>query len=190
MKKLGPCWVVLKTEILSRGRVPTATSGSAQQSNTRQGACIYCHQSGHLSSDCPSQFSGPQSARSRGRNVRSGESTISCDICGAPCTLRTANTANNRGRKFYSCQSQECNFFVWEDSLNHGSEGRSGQRANMRDSASNSTRSRGRDRGGRGVAHGTGVTFVSATGDPISGRRCFVCGDPSHFANTCPNRGN
>ena len=52
----------------------------------------------------------------------------------------------------------------------------------MRDSASNSTRSSGRGRGGRGATHGTGVTFVSATGDPISGRRCFVCGDPSHFA--------
>lgn len=77
----------------------------------------------------------------------------------------------------------------WEDSLNNGSGGRSGQRANMQASASNS-RSRGQGRGGRSVAHGTGVTFVSATGDPVAGRRCFVCGDPSHFSNTCPNRGN
>jgi DNA topoisomerase-3 len=30
---------------------------------------------------------------------------------------------------------------------------------------------------------------VTATGDPISGRRCYTCGDPSHFANVCPNRG-
>lgn len=37
---------------------------------------------------------------------------------------------------------------------------------------------------------GAGVAFVTATGDPVSGRRCFVCGDPSHFANVCPNRGN
>ncbi|KAF4360659.1 hypothetical protein F8388_011294 [Cannabis sativa] len=175
----------------ARGRVPTASSGSAQQSNSRQGACIYCHQGGHSSTDCPSQFSGHLGARSRGRNVQqSDESTISCDICGAPCALRTANTANNRGRKFYSCQSQECNFFVWEDSLNNRSVGRSGQRSTMRASASNSRQGSDRGRGGRGAARGAGVTFVSATGDPVSGRRCFVCGDPSHFANNCPNRGN
>ncbi|XP_062093553.1 DNA topoisomerase 3-alpha [Humulus lupulus] len=175
----------------ARGRVPTASSGNAQQSNSRQGACIYCHQGGHSSTDCPSQFSSHQSARSRGRNIHQGdESTISCDMCGALCALRTANTANNRGRKFYSCQSQECNFFVWEDSLNNGFGGRSGQRATMRASASNPSQSSGRGRGGRGAARGAGVTFVSATGDPVSGRRCFVCGDPSHFANNCPNRGN
>ena len=42
-----------------------------------------------------------------------GESSIPCNVCGTPCILRTANTENNRGRKFYSCQSQECNFFVY-----------------------------------------------------------------------------
>jgi DNA topoisomerase-3 len=24
----------------------------------------------------------------------------------------------------------------------------------------------------------------------VSGIRCFSCGDPSHFANACPNRNN
>ena len=42
-----------------------------------------------------------------------GESSIPCSTCGTPCVLRTANTANNRGRKFYSCSSQACNFFVY-----------------------------------------------------------------------------
>ena len=42
-----------------------------------------------------------------------GELSVPCSTCGTPCILRTANTANNRGRKFYSCQSQECNFFVY-----------------------------------------------------------------------------
>lgn len=42
-----------------------------------------------------------------------GEPSVPCSTCGTPCILRTANTANNRGRKFYSCQSQECNFFVY-----------------------------------------------------------------------------
>lgn len=79
----------------------------------------------------------------------------------------------------------------WEDNLNNGTGGRSVQRAGMNVSASNSSRSSSRGRGGRGGgAHAASTTFVSATGDPISGRRCFVCGDPSHFANACPNRGS
>lgn len=63
--------------------------------------------------------------------------------------------------------------------------------------ATNSSRRGGRGsnntRGGRGRGRGGGggdTTFVSATGDPIAGTRsCFLCGDPSHFANACPNRG-
>ncbi|CAN6681600.1 unnamed protein product [Malus baccata var. baccata] len=172
----------------ARGGGP-AMSNNVQRSNTRQGACIYCHQTGHSSGDCPSQSSGPQSARPRPMNVQSGQVSISCSTCGAPCALRTANTTANRGRKFYSCQSQACNFFVWEDSLNNDNGGRGFQRANVSASASNPTRNGGSGRGGRG-ADAAGVSFVSATGDPVSGRRCFACGDPSHFANVCPNRGN
>jgi len=46
-----------------------------------------------------------------------GESSFSCSNCGTPCVLRTANTTNNRGRKFYKCQSQECNFFAYAASF-------------------------------------------------------------------------
>lgn len=83
----------------------------------------------------------------------------------------------------------------WEDNI---SGGRSAQHAVNTSNSSNpsnprrSGRGRGRGRGrsesgGRRV-HENEMTFVSATGEPISGR-CFVCGDPSHFANVCPNRG-
>ncbi|XP_040371096.1 DNA topoisomerase 3-alpha isoform X3 [Rosa chinensis] len=170
----------------ARGRGP-ATSSNVPRSNTRQGACIYCHQSGHSSGDCPSQSSGHRSVRPRTMNAQSaGQISVSCNTCGAPCTLRTANTAQNRGRKFYSCPSQECNFFVWEDNVSNGNGGRGFQRANV----SSGSGARGRGARGAGAGHATGGTFVSATGDPNSGRRCFVCGDPSHFANVCPNRGN
>ncbi|XP_059432017.1 DNA topoisomerase 3-alpha isoform X2 [Corylus avellana] len=125
-----------------------------------------------------------------GSRMPGGESSVPCSTCGAPCILRTANTANNSGRKFYSCQSQNCNFFVWEDNLNNGTGGRSVRSARMNVSASDTSRSRVRGRGGRGGPHAATATFVSATGDPVSGRRCFVCGDPSHFANVCPNRGS
>ncbi|OMO56040.1 DNA topoisomerase, type IA [Corchorus olitorius] len=176
----------------ARGRGPTVTSTNAQRSSNRQSACLYCQQTGHSSNDCPSQLSGSRNSRSRTnpQNGMQGETSVSCSTCGTPCPLRTANTANNRGRKFYSCPSQECNFFMWEDDLNNGNGGRSFQRANINSSASNSSRRGGRGQSGRngGGGRGADVTFVSATGDPVSGRRCYVCGDPSHFANVCPNR--
>ncbi|KAI8032637.1 DNA topoisomerase 3-alpha [Camellia lanceoleosa] len=171
----------------ARGRGTATYSSSAQRSNSRQIACTHCRQYGHSSNDCPSQTSRSSKARSQGMNQQSGESSISCDTCGTPCTLRTVNTESNRGRKFYSCQSQGCNFFAWEDSLNNSNRGRSVSRANVSSSASNTIARGGRGRGGQS-GRAVDTTFVSATGDPISGRRCFVCGDPSHFANVCPNR--
>ncbi|KAJ0097277.1 hypothetical protein Patl1_28044 [Pistacia atlantica] len=172
------------SRIPARGRGPSVSSGNVQQSNTGQRACIYCQQTGHASSDCPSQLSGSRNARSRAMNMQSGESFIQCTTCGMTCVLRTANTANNRGRKFYSCPSQECNFFA-------GTRGRSNPHTHISGSASNTSRRGGcgRGRGSQSVGRAPDMTFVSATGDPISGRRCYVCGDPSHFANVCPNRG-
>ncbi|XVF16931.1 hypothetical protein REPUB_Repub10bG0073300 [Reevesia pubescens] len=172
----------------ARGRGPTTTPSNVQRTSNRQGACLYCQQTGHSSNDCPSQFSGSRNSRSR-TNLQSGNPSISCSTCGTVCALRTANTTNNRGRKFYSCPSQDCNFFIWEDDLNNGNGGRSIPRASINSSASNSSRRGGRGQFGHNGALSAGVTFVSATGDPVSSRRCYVCGDPSHFANVCPTRG-
>ncbi|XP_028766082.1 DNA topoisomerase 3-alpha isoform X2 [Neltuma alba] len=172
----------------ARGRGSTAPPSNAPRTNMRQTVCMYCQETGHFSNDCPSHVSGSRNARHRGMNQHSGEASISCNTCGKPCILRTANTSNNRGRKFYTCPSQECNFFVWEDSLNN-STGRGSVTRTNSIPVSNTTRNAGRGRGSRNGPHTASVTFVSATGDPISGRRCFVCGDPSHFANVCPNRG-
>ncbi|XP_077229660.1 topoisomerase 3alpha isoform X2 [Tasmannia lanceolata] len=164
----------------ARGRQPMETSSNDQRGNTRPIACAHCRQTGHSSNDCPSQRS---SSRGRGQNSQSGRPPILCNSCGTPCALRTANTATNRGRKFYSCQSQECNFFVWEDNIDNGSmSGGGAPRANS------PTRRGGRGRGRRGGRTATDATFVTATGEPVSGRRCYICGDPSHFANACTNR--
>ncbi|KAH0671200.1 hypothetical protein KY289_025693 [Solanum tuberosum] len=167
-----------------RGRGNPTASSSAQRGNSRaQSSCAYCRQTGHLSNDCPSQASRGRTARAQ--EVDNGESSIPCNSCGAPCILRTANTANNRGRKFFSCQSQECNFFVWEDNLNGGR----AERANTSASTSSGRGGRGRGHGrGQSGAHSSNVSFVLATGEPITGR-CFICGDPGHFANVCPRRG-
>ncbi|XP_027772736.1 DNA topoisomerase 3-alpha isoform X2 [Solanum pennellii] len=167
-----------------RGRGNPTASSSAQRDNSRaQISCAYCRQTGHLSNDCPSQASRGRTARAQ--EVDNGESSIPCNSCGAPCILRTANTANNRGRKFFSCQSSECNFFVWEDNLSGGR----AERANTSASTSSGRGGRGRGRGcGQSGAHSSNVSFVSATGEPITGR-CFICGDPGHFANVCPRRG-
>ncbi|WZY79695.1 hypothetical protein YC2023_026079 [Brassica napus] len=118
------------------------------------------------------------------------ETTVSCTTCGTPCAIRTANTEANRGRKFYSCPSQGCNFFTWEDSISNGT----GNATTGSNSGGSGRRGRGGGRGNRGGGQrgggrgGGGTSFVSATGEPVSGRRCFSCGDPSHFANACPNR--
>ena len=79
----------------------------------------------------------------------------------------------------------------WEDSLNAGTGGRSVTRSNSIP-ALNPRQTGGRGSRGRGGQYGSrtaNTTFMSATGDPISGRRCYTCGDPSHFANVCPHRG-
>ncbi|KAF6167122.1 hypothetical protein GIB67_029760 [Kingdonia uniflora] len=216
----------------------TSSSTSAQRGSTRQGVCTHCRQTSHSSNDCPSQVSRSQSVPPQRRNTQNGETSIACSTCGTMCGLRTANTETNRGRKFYSCQSRVCKFFVyaklflsadmgcyvcfmdifqktghtwlsfkiigskkrrgnkksnlrWEDSMGNNSGGSGANNSSSR--STSNPRSNPRGRGGHGRSGGrrgqstTDTTFVSATGDPVS-RRCFNCGDPSHFANVCPNR--
>ncbi|KAI3451633.1 hypothetical protein Pfo_008298 [Paulownia fortunei] len=170
------------SSVPGRGQGHTSSSSSAQQSNSRnQGAW----QTGHSSGSYPSQSSRGYNSRSHEAGAQDGESSIPCASCGAPCNLRTANTPANRGRKFYSCQAQGCNFFVWEDNASGGG---AVPRGSISRSASNPSRRGGHGRSNRSGGRANDVAFMSATGEPVSGR-CFVCGDPAHFANACPNRG-
>ncbi|KAK4754207.1 hypothetical protein SAY87_002311 [Trapa incisa] len=153
---IGGCDDILRqlTEICGTGsRMPARGRGSTQSQSTaqtisRQQMCTNCRQTGHSLGDCPSVVSAASHSRTRRRSTHDGEASVPCSRCGASCTVRTANTANNRGRKFYSCQAQGCNFFVWADSLDSGTGG-----GGRRDS--NGVSSRGRGRGSRGS------TFVS-----------------------------
>ncbi|XP_008807898.2 DNA topoisomerase 3-alpha isoform X1 [Phoenix dactylifera] len=176
------------TGMTARAQRSTEPPSSTRRGNSRQDSCMYCRRTGHSSNDCPSQVSHSHGAPSiRIQKSRNGSGQVLCS-CGAPCALRTANTETNRGRKFYTCQSQECGFFVWEDSLENGGTHGCGASHGSSSRASSTARRGGRGRGQGGARTG-GVTFVSATGEPVSGS-CFVCGDPSHFANVCPNRGS
>ncbi|KAI3992371.1 hypothetical protein MKX01_030092 [Papaver californicum] len=156
----------------------TASSNITQRANatTRQGpvTCTHCRQTGHSSNDCQTRISRPQSSQSRTKNPQSGETSVACKC------------SKQQGKKVYSCQSRDCNSFLWADSANTraGTEDMDSSR-----SASSNTSSAAR-RGGRG--HGracnsgrggsgsggwtsrarasapTGNMFVSATGEPIS----------------------
>ncbi|PIM98077.1 DNA topoisomerase [Handroanthus impetiginosus] len=170
------------SSVPGRGQGHTSASSSAQQSNSRnQGAW----QTAHSASSFHSQSSRGRNAQFQESATEDGESSIPCASCGTPCNLRTANTPANRGRKFYSCQAQSCNFFVWEDNANSGG---TVPRGSTSRSASSTSRRGGRGRSNRNGGRANDVAFVSATGEPVNGR-CFVCGDPSHFANACPSRG-
>lgn len=84
----------------------------------------------------------------------------------------------NLKSKHFSLAPLNCR---WEDNLSNNNGGRRAEPANVGRI--------GRGRGGRSGRAAADTTFVSATGDPVSGRRCYVCGDPSHFANVCTSRG-
>lgn len=204
---IGGCDDVLKelTEISRFGSHNQTTTPARGQSQTpsgvRQGAS---RQDLHTGFRPVGQFTNghtpvvnPQGFRSthtqNSRNA-SDAGQVLCTTCGEPCISRIANTEANRGRKFYKCQNASCGFFVWEDELENvvpRGRGRGGRRSSRQTSASAGRRGGGQARGRRGRgrnANADGMMFVSATGEPVHGC-CFICGDPSHFANACPNRG-
>ncbi|OIV98096.1 hypothetical protein TanjilG_25961 [Lupinus angustifolius] len=57
---------------LARARGPNTPTSHANQSNTRQGLCTNCQQTGHSSNDCPSQNLGSRNAEHRRMNQHNG----------------------------------------------------------------------------------------------------------------------
>ncbi|KAK4477749.1 hypothetical protein RD792_017010 [Penstemon davidsonii] len=98
------------SSVPGRGQGHTSSSNTAQQSNSRSTGAW---QTTHSSSSYPFETPRGHNARYQEASVQNGEPSIPCTSCGAPCNLRTANTQANRGRKFYSCPAQGCNFFVY-----------------------------------------------------------------------------
>ncbi|KAG2543263.1 hypothetical protein PVAP13_9NG735900 [Panicum virgatum] len=174
----------------ARGR---QTPNGARQGPPRQDLHTNIRPVGQLNNENPSVMhsQGFRSTHTQNPSNASDAGQVLCTSCGEPCILRIANTDANRGRKFYKCQDPGCGFFKWEDELENAMPGgRRGRGSSRQAPASASAGRRGgaqaRGRRGRG-RNADGGMFVSATGDTVSGC-CFTCGDPSHFANACPNR--
>lgn len=117
--------------------------------------------------------------------------------CQEICSLLTAQTENNRGRRFFRCPSNNCDFFLWEPPTNtsdnppntSSSSGYAQRRGNLQTRAPRNNHTRG-GRASRGRRTGAGIegAFVRATGETLVDGSCFVCGEISHWANNCPNR--
>ncbi|XP_052149294.1 DNA topoisomerase 3-alpha isoform X1 [Oryza glaberrima] len=205
---IGGCDDILK-ELMELSRFgshsQTATPARNQSqtaSGVRQGSS---RQDLHTSFHPAVQFTNGQTPVVNSQGFRSthtqssgnASGQVQCTSCREPCVLRTANTEANRGRKFYKCQNLACGFFAWEDDVENsaprgrGGRGRGGRSGSRQSSASASAGRRGgtqgRGRRGRG-RNADGMMFVAATGEPVYGS-CFICGDPTHFANVCPNLG-
>lgn len=184
-----------------RGQSQTPSGVGVRQGTPRQDLHTVFRTASQFANEQQTPGVNPQGFRSTHtgltQNSRNASSSgeVLCTTCGEACINRTANTEANRGRKFYKCQNPGCGFFVWEDELDNvaprgrgrGSRG-GGRQASASASASAGRRGGGRGRRGRGNTDADGMTFISATGDTVHGC-CFTCGDPSHFANACPNRG-
>eukprot|EP00898_Chlorokybus_atmophyticus_P007322 jgi/Chlat1/7591/Chrsp63S09151 len=141
--------------------------------------------------------SGPGSARRGGQQETgnrgtarrgaqpTGHSAIPHCNCGTPATERTANTATNPNRVFYTCNV--CHYFQWRDELGNAarSNAATGASRNRSGSQSAARGARGRGRGRAGKARG-GAGRASASAS--SG--CFKCGEQGHFASGCPNQHN
>ncbi|KAJ1298658.1 hypothetical protein BS78_01G470500 [Paspalum vaginatum] len=168
------------------------TPNGARQAAPRQDLHTNFRPAGQLNNENPSVMhsQGFRSTHTQNPSNTADAGQVLCGSCGAPCISLIANTEANRGRKFYKCEDVGCGFFKWADELDNSTpRGRRGRGSSRQASASAGRRGGAQTRGrrGRGRNNADGGMFVSATGDPVSGR-CFTCGDPTHFANACPNR--
>uniref|UniRef100_A0A803L4R8 DNA topoisomerase n=1 Tax=Chenopodium quinoa TaxID=63459 RepID=A0A803L4R8_CHEQI len=199
------------TSAAVRGQTPTTTSARNMASNVQRGVCSHCGQTGHSSNDCPSQVSTSGRARSRATNHTDGmalsklpskiwfvgvsyAALFSCKFLFQNVVDLFLLKYNVVVKASYPALCIHFNVFLlpeirWEDMVDGGGGVQNALHTNGRGANATTARRGGRGRGRRGGGRGSDTTFVSATGEPVSGRRCFTCGDPSHFANSCPNRG-
>ncbi|KAJ7519084.1 hypothetical protein O6H91_20G022100 [Diphasiastrum complanatum] len=198
---VGGCDDILKDiiNVCGSGGGARGPRGSGNGNLNRVRTCPTCGNSGHQPCECTlrrTQLPQPPDHQPNNLARSPGGEEILC-LCQEACTLLTANTEANRGRKFYRCHSRLCDFFKWEEDQQpmqrvpeaeqrHGQNRMGRKKSTHRADVANTANLQG-SRTHRGIA-GDG-RFVSATGETSQSGRCFRCGDPTHWANACPSRG-
>ncbi|KAL6551905.1 DNA topoisomerase 3-alpha [Orobanche gracilis] len=177
------------SSVLGRGQWNTSSTSSAQQNNSRnQGA----RQTGLSSGSQPPE-------NSRGRNSRSQEAATQDGVASTyeenlqfhvPLVGHIAICAQLiqrliEGGSSIRVRPRDATSSRWEDNARGGG---MVPRGGISRASSNPSRRGGRGRSNRAGGRSNDGAFMSPTGEPISGR-CFVCGEPGHFANACPTRG-
>ncbi|KAH7850849.1 hypothetical protein Vadar_003716 [Vaccinium darrowii] len=79
---------------------------SGESRSKKEDICFTCKKEGHWVKDCPMKSPNPPTE----------DFPIVHCLCGAPCVVKVSRTAENPGRKFYTCplpREKQCRFFKW-----------------------------------------------------------------------------